>query len=176
MVTVLLGQGLHHSALGIPASLPCHGKRGKELRKERHWPVVSISSQHHLDLSPVNIMSIFLLGDEGILGHPTLQFPRGSWISAILGKQACQISMFLCRARGPVLFLNWSLPPACSALRKILNMWSKSVHWHRSPLRMASCRDNLESGHSCGFKKGLCLYQCFTKLLMQSSTFHLPAP
>jgi hypothetical protein len=36
------------------------------------------SCQHHLQLLPVNTMAVFLLGAEGISGHPTLQFPRGS--------------------------------------------------------------------------------------------------
>lgn len=67
---------------GAGATLLCLGhscepplsweERENTERKERLWPVVSISSQYHLQLLPVNTMAVFLVGAEGIFGHPAL--------------------------------------------------------------------------------------------------------
>lgn len=156
MISILVGQGIAPFCFGHSCGpLLSWEKRESVERRERHWPVVSISSQHHLQLLPMTIMAILLLGGEGISGHPALQFPSGSWIAAVwvLGKQACQIFMFLSGACRSVMLLNLLLPQAFPASRKILNMWSKSVHWQGSRLRVACCRDNLESVPV--FKKGL---------------------
>lgn len=59
----LVGAGAIPLCLGHSCELPLSWEERESIeRKERHWPVVSISSQHHPDLLPVNIMAIFLLG------------------------------------------------------------------------------------------------------------------
>lgn len=122
----LVGTGAIPLCLGHSCEPPLSWEERESVeRKERHWPVVSISSQHHLELLPVTVMAIFLLGaGEGISGHLTLQFPNGSWISAVCGTWKASLS-------------NLYVPELVSLL-VILSIeensqWSESGHWHGSP-------------------------------------------